>query len=339
MDSVTLSHLAIGYSGRRGNAKVVLSDICATIKPGELTCLIGANGVGKSTLLRTLATFQPKLAGEIYIKDRAIGSFTAKELARVIGVVLTEKPDVANMTATDMVLMGRSPYTGFWGGYSDDDRDIANKAIAMVGIGGLADRPVSTLSDGERQKVMIAKALAQETPIVYLDEPTAFLDYPSKVEIMRLLHRISKETEKTVFLSTHDLELALQLADTVWLMDTAKGIRTGTPEDLALDGSLPSFFGQRGVAFNPATGLFNVEADIIGGIKVVGGGGFRRAMLVKALLRNGIVADDNASDGSISVGETSFTLHHRGTKRSFSDTASATAAILNEKAYTPKGRA
>lgn len=336
MATVTLSHLAIGYSGKHGNGKVVLSDICATIKPGELTCLIGANGVGKSTLLRTLATFQPKLSGDIYIKGREIGTFTAKELARIIGVVLTEKPDVANMTATDMVLMGRSPYTGFWGGYSDDDRSVAKKAIDMVGIGLLASRPVSTLSDGERQKVMIAKALAQETPIVYLDEPTAFLDYPSKVEIMRLLHRISKETEKTVFLSTHDLELALQLADTVWLMDTAKGIHTGTPEDLALDGSLPAFFDHRGVAFNPATGLFNVEADIIGGVKVTGDGGLRRAMLEKALLRNGIEASDSADGASIDVGGASFTLRHHGEEKAFGNIEATLTAVLDGKAYTPK---
>lgn len=336
MDTVTLSHLAIGYSGKHGNSKVVLSDICASIRSGELTCLIGANGVGKSTLLRTLATFQPKLSGDIYIKGREIGAYTAKELARVIGVVLTEKPDVANMTATDMVLMGRSPYTGFWGGYSTDDRTIADKAISMVGIGGLANRPVSTLSDGERQKVMIAKALAQETPIIYLDEPTAFLDYPSKVEIMRLLHHISKETEKTVFLSTHDLELALQLADTVWLMDTTKGIHTGTPEDLALDGSLSAFFDHRGVAFNPATGLFNVETDIVGSVKVTGNSGFRRAMLEKALLRNGIVADDRTDSVSVDVGDTSFTLNHHGTKQSFANIGNTMAAIVNESIYSPK---
>lgn len=336
MDSVTLSHLSIGYNGRRDNGKVVLSDICATIKPGELTCLIGSNGVGKSTLLRTLANFQPKLSGEIYIKDREIGTFTAKELARVIGVVLTEKPDVANMTATDMVLMGRSPYTGFWGVYSDGDRNAAKRAIAMMGIGSLADRLVSTLSDGERQKVMIAKALAQETPIVYLDEPTAFLDYPSKVEIMRLLHRISKETQKTVFLSTHDLELALQLADTVWLMDRAKGIHTGTPEDLALDGILPAFFDHHGVAFNPATGLFSVEADIIGSIKVTGDRGFRRTMLEKALLRNGIAPDDSGGGGGLDVGGSAFILRHHGEGKAFGNIASAIAAVLHGKAYTPK---
>lgn len=312
MDTVRLDHLAIGYNGKHGQRRVVLSDICATVNSGELTCLIGANGVGKSTLLRTLAAFQPRLAGDISIKGKSISEFSTKQLATVIGVVLTEKPYVANMTATDMVLMGRAPYTGFWGSYSAEDYEAVRQAIGMVGVGHLAGRLVSTLSDGERQKVMIAKALAQQTPIVYLDEPTAFLDYPSKVEIMRLLHKICRETDKTVFLSTHDLELALQLADTIWLMDATKGISTGTPEDMALDGRLAGFFANRGVAFEPSTGLFKAVNDISRSVGIVGLEGPRRAMLEKALLRNGIKADASATDVSIEIKESAFSVAQQG---------------------------
>lgn len=312
MDTVRLDHLAIGYNGKHGQSRVVLSGICATVSSGELTCLVGANGVGKSTLLRTLAAFQPKLAGDIYIKGKSISDFSAKQLATVISVVLTEKPYVANMTATDMVLMGRAPYTGFWGSYSAKDREAVDEAIDMVGVRHLAGRLVSTLSDGERQKVMIAKALAQQTPIVYLDEPTAFLDYPSKVEIMRLLHKICRETDKTVFLSTHDLELALQLADTIWLMDATKGICTGTPEDLALDGRLSDFFANRGVAFEPSTGLFKAVNDISRHVCVTGLGGSRRAMLEKALLRNGVKADTSSADVCIEVNDSTFSVRQQG---------------------------
>ena len=144
----------------------------------------------------------------------------------------------------------RSPYTGFWGTLHEDDRRVVSEAIEMVGIGPLKDRMIQTLSDGERQKVMIAKALAQQTPVIFLDEPTAFLDFPSKVEIMQLLHTLSRTTGKTIFLSTHDLELALQIADTIWLMDKEKGVMIGTPQELAGNGSLNSFFSQRGIEFN-----------------------------------------------------------------------------------------
>lgn len=246
-DAVVLRNLAIGYHIRSGRQRTVADGINATIRRGELTCLIGSNGVGKSTLLRTLAHFQPRLDGDILIKGRSIDTLTPADLARLIGVVLTERPHVVNTTALDMALMGRSPYTGFWGRYSVGDRRIAQDAIATVGISNLADRNVATLSDGERQKVMIAKALAQQTPIIYMDEPTAFLDYTSKVDIMRLLRHICHENNSTVFLSTHDLELALRMADTVWFFNTDSTITIGSPQQLAASGILPRFLEDHGV--------------------------------------------------------------------------------------------
>ena len=157
--------------------------INAAIRSGELTCLLGANGVGKSTLLRTLAAFQPKLDGEVLIEGQEITTFNDKELSRMIGVVLTEKPDIRNMSVRELVALGRSPYTGFWGTLHDDDWQVVDEAIHAVRIEPLRERMIHTLSDGERQKVMIAKALAQQTPIIYLDEPTAFLDYPSNLPL------------------------------------------------------------------------------------------------------------------------------------------------------------
>lgn len=250
-DAVVLTDLSIGYRSK-GSVHAVASGVNGTIRSGELTCLMGENGIGKSTLLRSLSGFQPPLAGTIEIMGRALADYTPKELAQTIGVVLTEKPDVGLMTARELVAMGRSPYTGFWGRLSADDHEAVSEAIRQVGITHLADRQVGTLSDGERQKVMIAKALAQQTPIIFLDEPTAFLDYPSKVDMLLLLRRISHEAGKTIFLSTHDLELTLQAADTVWLMTRSEGLLMGTPHELARQGALARFVEKApGVTFDP----------------------------------------------------------------------------------------
>lgn len=207
--NITLEQLSVGYKG----FPPVVSNINVEIKSGELTCLIGSNGIGKSTLLKTLTGFLPKLSGRLLLDGRNINMLSQRERAKYISIVLTYKSDVQNLSVTEMVGMGRMPYTGFWGKLNTSDQTIVAEAIEMVGIEHLKNRMIQTLSDGERQKVMIAKALAQQTPVILLDEPTSFLDFPSKVEMLQLLHRLAKETNKVVFLSTHDLELALRIAD------------------------------------------------------------------------------------------------------------------------------
>ena len=259
-EAIILRDLGIGYSTKHG-VITVAEDINGTICSRELTCLLGANGVGKSTLLRTLSAFQPKIQGEIMIGGRDLSDWTDKELSRLIGVVLTEKPNVRNMTVRELVSLGRSPYTGFWGTYSKEDLQIVDEAISLVGIDLLSGRMVHTLSDGERQKVMIAKALAQQTPVIYLDEPTAFLDYPSKVEVLQLLRRISREAGKTIFLSTHDVELALQLADVVWLMTRGERMAIGSPKTLAKQGDLGRFIEREGISFDPETLTIRVKRN------------------------------------------------------------------------------
>ena len=252
METIKLQNLSIGYQTKHG-VRVVASNINGDIRSGELTCLLGSNGIGKSTLLRTLSAFQPLIGGEIFIENREITTYTDKELSKRIGVVLTEKPDVRNMTVRELVSLGRSPYTGFWGTYSKEDLQVVDESIALVSIESLKKRMVHTLSDGERQKVMIAKALAQQTPVIYLDEPTAFLDYPSKVEILQLLRRISHNAGKIIFLSTHDVELALQLADTIWLMTHDEDVVIGSPQQLAQQGALGRFIEKDGIVFDPKT--------------------------------------------------------------------------------------
>lgn len=288
-NTIELQNLSIGYITKK-ERKVVAEGITANIQSGELTCLLGANGIGKSTLLRTLSAFQPKLAGEVFVQGKEIASYTEKQLSTLLSVVLTEKCDVKNMSARELIGLGRSPYTGFWGTLTEDDKQMVDKAISLVKIENLANRMVDTLSDGERQKVMIAKALAQDTPIIFLDEPTAFLDFPSKVEIMQLLHRLSRKTNKTIFLSTHDLELALQIADKIWLIDKQSSVTIGTPEDLSLSGKLSSFFARKGIIFDEESGLFRVENSYNRKIRLSGHGQLY-TMVRKALLRNGVLAD------------------------------------------------
>ena len=263
-ETIVIKDLAIGYPGKN-SVKTVAEGINDTLSSGCLTCLLGENGAGKSTLLRTLAGFQPALKGEVEILGKPLHQYKEKELATVVGVVLTERPNVQNMNVADLVGMGRSPYTNFWGKLNAEDKVKTEEAMELVGIYPLKDRLVQTLSDGERQKAMIAKALAQETPIIFLDEPTAFLDYPSKVEMLRLLKRLASEMDKTIFMSTHDLELALQMADRLWLMakngstgaESARGgVIAGTPEQLAQDGTLERFFARKGITFQNIAGSY-----------------------------------------------------------------------------------
>ena len=256
--TVEIRNLSIGYKTKSG-CKPLTENLSVGLFGGELTCLLGANGVGKSTLLRTLSGFLPKLSGEILILGKEIGAYPDRELARTIGVVLTERPNVGELTVTELIGLGRSPYTGFFGRLNSIDEAVVENVISLIKIEELADRQVLTLSDGEWQKVMIAKTLAQETPLIYLDEPTAFLDFPSKVEIMRLLLDLTRRAGKTIFLSTHDLELALQIADTLWLMDKKNEMTVGTPDELRMNGSIESFFSCEGVEFDRKIGFFRIN--------------------------------------------------------------------------------
>lgn len=224
---ITLSHLSVGY--KIGHA--VVSDINLTLQSGKLASLIGANGVGKSTLLKTLTGFLPKLEGSLLLDGKDISEFSQQALARQISIVLTQKPDVQNLTVEEIVGLGRSPYTGFFGKLHANDQQIVDESITAVGIEKLKNRMIQTLSDGERQKVMIAKALAQQTPVIFLDEPTAFLDFSSKVETFQLLQRMAHEMGKLVLLSTHDLELAVRFSDTL-LQVNGDGLRTVSNEEV-----------------------------------------------------------------------------------------------------------
>ena len=218
----------------------------------ELTCLIGVNGAGKSTLLRTMAGLQPAMAGSVDLLGKPLTEYKPADLAKKVSVVLTDEIPEQNLTAFELVSMGRLPYTNYWGTLSDADRQKVVDVLEMVGMSKFSTRQLSSLSDGERQKLMIAKALAQDTDVILLDEPVAFLDFPSKVAVLRLLRNIALTTNKSVLLSIHDIEIALQTSQRLWVL-TEKGFLCGEPRQLAKNGKIDFLFRGQGINFDRET--------------------------------------------------------------------------------------
>lgn len=311
---IEIEQLAIGYQYGK-TTKLVAEKLNAVIRTGELTCLLGANGSGKSTLMRTLCGFQPFFNGEIKLMGQSIHQLDEKELAQFVSVVLTDRVVVANATVNELVAYGRSPYTGLLGRMKTNDRQIVDKAISQCGIAHKKHDLLSTLSDGERQKAFIAKALAQDTPIVILDEPTAFLDLPARVEIIQLLREITSNSGKAVLLSTHDLDLALQMADRLWLLQAGGPLITGSPEDLLLTNAFQPLFEKKGIEFDNRTGLFRVKHAENSTLQVKGHG-FGYVLLRRAFARKGIKLDPHLVDSDwrieINSEETIFSLFFLG---------------------------
>lgn len=250
-------NLSIGYSeSKHKKQRSLYNNLSFTLSEGEIVCLIGANGAGKSTLLRTISKMQPPLNGIIEIFGKNIEEYSDKELSQQMGLVLTDRSTTGGFTVKEIVELGRYPYTGFWGILDDDDKKIVEHAMHAVGINHKQDSFLADLSDGERQKVMIAKALSQECPIIILDEPTAFLDVESRIEIMSLLHQLAHENKKTILLSTHDIDLAFLLADKLWMLSKDSQFITGVTEDIILAGEVDNFFRNDKIAFNRFSGAF-----------------------------------------------------------------------------------
>lgn len=259
MSSVLSTHnLSIGYSKKK-NKTTIQSGLNLELLAGELVCLIGQNGCGKSTLLRTLAGLQKPLAGKVLVDNIEFDKYRIHEKARKLSLVLTDRVEIENASVSDIVRMGRQPYSNWWGSLSEEDYRIIDEAIEMVHLTHKSDSHLNELSDGERQRVMIAKALAQDTPLVLLDEPTAHLDLPNRVEIMLLLHRLAHRTGKAIIISTHELDMALQAADRIWLMTKTVGIECGVPEDLVLQGHFHEAFQSKSYYFNSANGNFSMN--------------------------------------------------------------------------------
>jgi iron complex transport system ATP-binding protein len=242
--------LTVGYR-QGGNDIAILRDLNLSLQRGRLVVLLGANGAGKSTLLRALTCAAPPLSGTIMLDGRSLADIPQLQRARLIGLVSTDRIQAGALTLYELVALGRQPHTGFLGRLSESDHEAVKQAIDDVGIAHKAQSYVAELSDGERQKAMIARALAQATPVIVLDEPTAFLDVASRIETMRLLQNLAHDRGKAVLLSSHDISQSLMLADELWLITTDRQVLTGTPRQLVSDGAMDHLFTNRDIHFNP----------------------------------------------------------------------------------------
>ena len=256
---ISARELTVGYKAGSGEQKTVAGPIDADMYAGELICLLGPNGAGKSTFLRTISGLQDPLNGNIELGGEQISNMRPAQLARRLSVVLTDSVRSANLDVFSLISLGRYPYSGWLGGLSAEDKKIIQWAIEATHTEAFIRRKVGQLSDGECQKVMLARALAQDTPLIVLDEPTAHLDLPSRIELMRLLHKLAKETNKGILISTHELDLALQVADKIWLLKKDGSLEPGAPETLVLNGGFEAAFDKAGIMFDKSTGTFNIH--------------------------------------------------------------------------------
>jgi iron complex transport system ATP-binding protein len=234
--------LSIGYR-KAGEPPLVLAQgLELGFGPGEVTALLGPNGSGKSTLIRTLSGLQNPLSGTVRVMSIPVRSSNARQTARIISLVLTDRIEVRNLTVFQLVSMGRYPYTGWLGRLDKEDRRVTAKAMEMVHLEGFEDHCLHEMSDGEQQKALLAKALAQDTPVIIMDEPTAHLDLPNRISLMRLLRRLADETGKSILFSTHDLDLAVHTSDTLWLLKKGGPVLSGTPAVLIRNKALGDTF-------------------------------------------------------------------------------------------------
>ncbi|MFF9641189.1 ABC transporter ATP-binding protein [Kitasatospora aureofaciens] len=302
-NGLQLTGLTVGYHRRtrlRHQPIPVLAELNATARPGELTMLLGPNGTGKSTLLRTLCGLQTALAGRITVGGRDVARTRGPELARTLAAVLTDRIDPGMLTVRELVALGRHPHTGPTGHLAPHDQDAVARALRNVGAEDLAGRRVTELSDGQSQRVLVARALAQGAAVVVLDEPTAFLDVPSRVALTVLLRDLARRGGRTVLASTHDLELALRVADQLWLVDRAGRLHTGTPEDLVHAGLIAQVFDTPLAAFDPAAGVFTLHHAMRGTAHLTALPALR-PLLERALAREGYTTTADTDRADITV--------------------------------------
>ena len=259
-EHLTATKLSIGYS-HRGQETCVAEALDLALNAGEFICLLGPNGAGKSTLIRTLAGMQAPLSGSLKLQNQTFHSISPRERARMISVVLTEALPVGMMDAYSLVALGRHPYSGWLGGLKQHDKERIKWAFKAVGAEGLEGRQIAELSDGERQKISIARALAQEAQVMLLDEPTAFLDLPRRVELMTILRNLAHREQMGLLLSTHDLDLALRFADRLWMITTDGKLIQGYPEELAMSGEFARIFANENLDWDAERGSFRAHPN------------------------------------------------------------------------------
>ena len=329
-------NLSIGYHLGGKERRIVAHGLTLSLTEGELVCLIGPNGAGKTTLLRTLAALQKPLEGQVELGGKAIAQMQVKEIARIVSLVLTDPVEVGQMRVKELVGMGRFPYTNFFDSHNPSDELAVRDALSSADAENLTGRLFTELSDGERQHVMVARALAQEPKLMILDEPTAYLDLPGRVKMMLMLQKLAHQEGKAVLCSTHDLDLALQVADRVWLMDRDGSITQGSPEDLVLRGELGKTFNRPGVEFDPSSGKFKTEIESHQKV-ILRGSGIEKFWTMRALIRVGfdVLEEGNASLPLVEVlmadGKPSWRLRQNESVISHGSIYSLVYALSEEK--------
>lgn len=238
--------LVVGYHKMRP----VSAPVSFSLRSGDFCCLTGPNGSGKTTLMKTLSGFLKPLSGAVVLNEKPLSLYTFRQLAGQLSIVLTERPEMDRTTVAEVVGMGRQPYTGISGRLHARDREVVLRSLKQVGMEEFRDQYFGRLSDGEKQKTMIAKTLAQETPLILLDEPAAFLDFPGRSDIMYLLRNLAHSGKLTVLVSTHDVSLAFRLADKIFMMAPGKPFRCDIPEILMEERQIPAYFNHQGMQFD-----------------------------------------------------------------------------------------
>ena len=252
-----IESLSTGFLLKKGERKVLHQKLDLELSAGELVCILGPNGAGKSTLLKTLLGFDLPLEGKVFFNDKELRQISVREMAQIVAVVLTDKIDDIYLTAHEIISTGRYPYGGFTGKLSAEDISQIERAENQVGISHLTGNVFSKLSDGEKQKVMIARAIAQDTPFIFLDEPVAFIDAPSKIGLMQLLYRLVSDMGKGILMATHDLDSALNYSDRIWLLGKNGEWDEGKPDILQISGKINHFFDSENVSYNIENKRFN----------------------------------------------------------------------------------
>ncbi len=297
-----MHQLHVGYEGDKLSKKnSVLEAINLSLEKGKLTCLLGPNGSGKSTLLRSLAGLQNPLSGTITLEGEPITEFSGELLARKLSMVLTDRIDADYITVQDLVTLGRTPYTNWFGVLTAEDKTKIHWAMQVTNILDLATKKIAKLSDGQKQKALIARALAQDTDIIILDEPTAHLDLPNRLELMHLLHQLATETDKAILVTTHELDLAIQMSDILWLINHSHNVISGLPEELVLNGQLAAAFQKDGLQFDPTTGRFLLAKKERIHTLTISGDPLAVQWTSKAFEKRGILTLPLHNNGEISV--------------------------------------
>lgn len=304
---IKAKNIHLGFTSKTSST-ILLENVSFDLSEGMLYSILGSNGKGKTTLMKALTAFHKPMKGEVLLQNKNINSYSNQGLSRLISVVFTEKTQVEYMSVFEMVSLGRAPYTGFYGSLNSNDLRVISNSMNLCGISHLKHRNVATLSDGEYQKTLIAKALAQETPIIFMDEPANYLDAAGRITLMKLLRNLVRNENKTIVLSMHEIDLALKYSDKILVFNGNKKLKMGMPEDLILNGSINGLFASQGLVFNIHEGIFHDQNEEKVQVKIEAPE-ILKIWILNALKRYEVFSSSLAQNISISMNKDLFVYH------------------------------